>query len=403
MSDSADITTGLKTLKLAGNSEPKNSSHNDWTKMDAWVDDEFDANQLFQQPAQPPTQQVANEDDWEDTDEEGDEMSVGKKKVNDNWRKTMQSHDIPSKDRRRDNHKNNHKERDITKKVHRDNHREDNHKGNHKNNHRESYRDNHSDDSNYNTQKEHGTNHDNARNLKNNDLFKRLDIPKEPKKLREKKEHNVLSDKRTSDLDRLKPIAGWKPCKVEYEYVEENEPQSVNKSNDISRLMPVDGWKQTHIEYEDALSDNETEKSVPSPSKKHNKNNKDENRKSKGDDEPSHIVRIHYVDDKPAESKHISSFESRWADEDTESSHVSESVQISREFYRKQKISSQLDWDNGIQHRPEDDNVSSDEETAPVKPATSHTHFSYDNSNADTSEPKPKTKPKAKPLESRWA
>lgn len=400
MSKNSTITSGLKKLKLAGKVEAKTPPKDDLAKTDAWVDDEFDANQLLQDC----NQQVADDDEWEDTASEEDVVLKVKKNEVDNWRKTTHLPDYSNKDKPKYNFRDNCKDKLKNYHNHRDKHIDNyDHRDKPRVKYSNTYRDNHTgshkDDALYRNQKDYGNTKDNTDTLKNNALFKRLDVIEEPKKLGEKTDHMLFSKQRRNNSAKLKPIAA-------------EELESIRKSNDISRLMSVARWKETKYVYGDGFSVDEIKEDVPTLLNKHSKNNKQKKTNSKGADENSglehsKVFRIHYVDDKPVQKK-VLPLKSRWADDnnddDEKKSHHIEPVQDSRDFYRKQKIASQLDWDKGIQCLSDHEKVSFEDDT-PLKPKIDHTHFTYDNSNVEETKltPKAETKSKARPLASRWA
>jgi hypothetical protein len=392
MTDNNDITKGLRSLKLAdkgGKKKPSPSVNNfDWGTTDSWIDDDFDASELINNNVQV----NGDEDDWADIDDDADDNNKNetitksrKNKTNENWRKPMQSKN--------------------DKLTHNINRRNSNDKGWNRNE--------------IDSRRNKDT-HDNSKFIRSHYIDKKVEIPKEPKKLKERHERHYtkpqveinVEDKKKKDLARLMPIAGWKlePSEenvIDYEtYTNEdveNEETSwnfkgkVNKnSEDLARLMPYNEQNQD--------IDNNEPLTKHGKHRKHKKNNSRE----ETSDAQTNVVRIHYTDDVASEHAITKShLESKWANEEVDTKAppqlTEESALSSREKYRQQKIKSQLDWDNGIQHRPEDNAYNSDDDTSTIqKPITTHTHFSYDNSITSQSKT---TKIKHKPavLESRWA
>lgn len=379
LKETDDLHNKLDSLKLTDEKTNKKKSEPeefDWDEVDCWVDDDFDADDMFGTgPIDTRNNdEGVDEDDWDDTDDDYEDdqtkdkrYSTVKSKVskmkepvisNDQMRKKING--IPKGPKKTvDNvrRKNEKYDEGIRQHV----------KG---------------------KEKHEGKN-------KGNEW-----------------RHSENKNKIPTDLERLMPVAGWKPGNNEAKFVNAETHEQFEQKQPREKKV-----YQGHYNNDKEHSDNKRKH------KNYKKNmfERNENNNSNNTDD-THIVRIHYTEDEKNnddinnKTKKIF-LESRWANDNVESKpKVVEPIKNSREMYRQQKLKNQLDWDKGIRYRPGDSDIESDSEyddqnEHSKKQEAYHQHFSYsddDNNNNNNNKPvdkkaEPKSNKPEKEIKSMWA
>lgn len=409
-------------------------SDNVWEDVDTWVDDDFDATELFQKGQQ---SDGDNEDDWDDTSDEGENDKFVSTKEPQKWQRGSNLQVSKFTDSKKDRFdKHNLKRASHTQRRDRE---------------ERGWKDKPVRNGTYYHRGENNGRHSDHAHYQRNGYQRTHYQEKYDDEEGEEREEAEADDDADNGSGHLNPLAvrlglvganNDKPKGSPFKKTRNTDGQVDEISDSLSKLMsvnkkfhnhndePEDVSKHTHSNgrkntHKDRSRNSEQIQSS-NPPQRYSKSHHDNSRSD------SHTTRIHYTDEKdkiipkaPAsmlnqannkdmipKPKKTAIFESRWAaadDSPEKNNSTKDSITASREYYRKQKLANQLDWDNGIEGFNDYNTSDSEEEIKPASnTTTTHEHFSYDNSGKTNSEPKikPKIKEKPKPskeLTSMWA
>lgn len=247
-------------------------------------------------------------------------------------------------------------------------------------------------------------------------------------------------DEMSRAFARLMPVAGWKPAaeaedargEAEEEY--DDDDDDVDATQDI-KLSPCSGiLPHVHEERLRLIQPKQAKEEEPRGRRHRSRHRKPKSVQKEKSPLPNHAetthpVRIRYSEEpkhsskggptagkekkrnetsaKEVNSKKKPVLESKWAAPGN--GKAEDATSQKREQYRRKKIASQLDWDNGVKGTADGHVSAKEAEQSKPVPSPSlhkqqqHQHFAYENSEPPASKNEtPKTKAKSK-LTSMWA